>query len=103
MSSARRIVAGSKMISVSPWSVSPGSFIREAQRLGLADLKDPEHTGFIPGYDEQIPGVHPLFELIESDQDFLAMWIPDAVADSGQYFWEWQIVRNLGKHFAQSA
>jgi len=42
------------------WSVSTASFIREAQRLGLADLKDPEHTGFIPGYDQQIPGLHPV-------------------------------------------
>ncbi|MGB2823590.1 MAG: sialate O-acetylesterase [Phycisphaerae bacterium] len=36
-----------------------GAFIREAQRLGLADLKDPTNTGFIPGYDQQIPGLHP--------------------------------------------
>ncbi len=36
-----------------------GAFIREAQRLGLADLEDPEHTGFIPGYDQQVPGLHP--------------------------------------------
>jgi len=36
-----------------------GAFIREAQRLGLADVKDPTNTGFIPGYDQQIPGLHP--------------------------------------------
>ena len=36
-----------------------GAFIREAQRLGLADLKDPTNTGFIPAYDQQIPGLHP--------------------------------------------
>ena len=42
------------------WGDDPASFIREAQRLGLADLKDPEHTAFIPGYDEQIPGLHPV-------------------------------------------
>jgi len=41
------------------WSVSPGAFIREAQRLGLADLKDPENTAFLPAYDVQIPGLHP--------------------------------------------
>lgn len=35
-------------------------FIREAQRLGLADLKDPEHTAYIPGHDQQIPGLHPV-------------------------------------------
>ncbi len=36
-----------------------GAFIREAQRLGLTDLNDPTNTGFIPGYDQQIPGLHP--------------------------------------------
>ena len=41
----------------------PASFIREAQRLGLADLKDPAHTAFIPGHDEQIPGLHPFKKL----------------------------------------
>ncbi len=40
------------------WSVSPAAFIREAQRLGLADLGDPEHTGFIPAYDQRRPGLH---------------------------------------------
>lgn len=42
------------------WGDDPASFIREAQRLGLADVKDPGHTGFIPGYDQQIPGLHPV-------------------------------------------
>jgi len=42
------------------WSVSGGAFIREAQRLGLADVKDPAHTAFLPAYDIQIPGLHPL-------------------------------------------
>jgi sialate O-acetylesterase len=42
------------------WGDDPAAYIREAQRLGLADLKDPAHTGFIPGYDEQIPGLHPV-------------------------------------------
>ena len=46
------------------WSVSPASYIREAKRLGVADLKDPEHTAFIPGYDEQIPGLHPPKKLV---------------------------------------
>lgn len=36
-----------------------GAFIREAQRLGLEDLKDPDHTEFIPAYDIRIPGLHP--------------------------------------------
>jgi sialate O-acetylesterase len=41
------------------WSVSGGAFIREAQRLGLADIEDPAHTEFLPAYDVQIPGLHP--------------------------------------------
>ena len=41
------------------WSVSGGAFIREAQRLGLSDLEDPANTAFLPGYDIQIPGLHP--------------------------------------------
>ncbi|MGB0766702.1 MAG: hypothetical protein ACPGYV_03215, partial [Phycisphaeraceae bacterium] len=32
---------------------------REAQRLGLADVGDPEHTAFLPAHDIQIPGLHP--------------------------------------------
>jgi len=41
------------------WSVSKGAYIREAQRLGLSDLQDPANTAFLPGYDIQIPGLHP--------------------------------------------
>ncbi|MHC4202577.1 MAG: sialate O-acetylesterase family protein [Planctomycetota bacterium] len=41
------------------WSVATGAYIREAQRLGLADLKDPANTAFLPGCDVQIPGLHP--------------------------------------------
>jgi sialate O-acetylesterase len=41
------------------WSVSSGSFIRESQRLGLADLEDPTNTAFLAAYDIQIPGLHP--------------------------------------------
>lgn len=40
------------------WTKSTAAFIRESQRLGLADLKDPEHTGFIPAYDQRLPGLH---------------------------------------------
>ena len=42
------------------WTVSGGAYIREAQRLGLADLKDPANTAFLPAFDIQIPGLHPL-------------------------------------------
>ena len=59
------------------WTVSKASFIREAQRLGVADLKDPEHTEFIPGYDQQIPGVHPLKKLVHATR--AAHWALKAV------------------------
>ncbi len=36
-----------------------GPWIREAQRRGLADVGDPEHTEYIPPYDVQVPGLHP--------------------------------------------
>lgn len=38
----------------------PASYIREAQRLGLAAVKEQKNTAFIPGYDQQIPGLHPV-------------------------------------------
>jgi sialate O-acetylesterase len=38
----------------------PGpAFIREAQRLGVADLNDPTQAGYIPAYDVQVAGLHP--------------------------------------------
>jgi sialate O-acetylesterase len=37
---------------------STAAYIRESQRLGLADLKDSEHTTFIPAYDQKIPQLH---------------------------------------------
>jgi sialate O-acetylesterase len=36
-----------------------GPYVRESQRLGLADVGDPENTAFLPAYDVQIPGLHP--------------------------------------------
>jgi sialate O-acetylesterase len=40
-------------------SISGAPYIREAQRLGLADVGDPDNTVFIPAYDVQVPGLHP--------------------------------------------
>ncbi|MDP6635428.1 MAG: hypothetical protein QGG42_11045 [Phycisphaerae bacterium] len=37
---------------------STAAYIREAQRLGLADVKNPENTAFIPSYDQKIPQLH---------------------------------------------
>ena len=41
------------------WTVSGGAYIREAQRLGLADVGDPVNTAFLPACDIQVPGLHP--------------------------------------------
>ena len=38
--------------------LSPGAYIREAQRLGLTDAGNPERTVFIPAYDQRIPQLH---------------------------------------------
>lgn len=40
-------------------SLAGGPFIRESQRLGLADVGDPEKTAFLPAYDVRVPGLHP--------------------------------------------
>jgi len=37
---------------------STAAYIREAQRLGLADVEDPANTVFIPAYDQKIPQLH---------------------------------------------
>ncbi len=37
---------------------STAAYIREAQRMGLGDVGDPEHTAFIPAYDQKIPQLH---------------------------------------------
>jgi sialate O-acetylesterase len=36
-----------------------GPYIREAQRLGLADVANQKNLVFLPGYDVQVPGLHP--------------------------------------------
>ena len=41
------------------WSSSPGAYIRESQRLGLTELRNPSNTAFLPAYDVQVPGLHP--------------------------------------------
>ncbi len=38
--------------------LSTAAFIREAQRLGLADCADTANTVFIPSYDQKIPQLH---------------------------------------------
>ncbi len=37
---------------------STAAYIRESQRLGLADVKDLANTAFIPSYDQKIPQLH---------------------------------------------
>lgn len=41
------------------YGASLAPFIREAQRLGLADVEDQDNLIFIPAYDIQVPGLHP--------------------------------------------
>lgn len=38
--------------------LSTAAYIRDSQRLGLADVKDPEHTAYIPSDDQRIPQLH---------------------------------------------
>lgn len=40
-------------------SIDPGAYIRESQRLGLADVENQNNLVFIPGYDVIYPGLHP--------------------------------------------
>lgn len=42
-----------------PEGTAGAPYIREAQRLGLADASDPVNTAFLPAYDVQVPGLHP--------------------------------------------
>ena len=38
--------------------MAAGAYIRESQRLGLADVADTTNTVFIPAYDQKIPQLH---------------------------------------------
>jgi sialate O-acetylesterase len=40
-------------------SIDAAPYIREAQRLGLADVENQTNLMFIPGYDVIVPGLHP--------------------------------------------
>lgn len=40
-------------------ATDPGAYIREAQRLGLADVENQNNLVFIPAYDVIVPGLHP--------------------------------------------
>lgn len=53
--------AGGKPQSEEDFELQPPGppFIREAQRLGVEDLKNPQINGYIPAYDVQVPGLHP--------------------------------------------
>ncbi|MGM0488423.1 MAG: hypothetical protein ACQESR_16895 [Planctomycetota bacterium] len=41
------------------FSIDGGPWIREAQRLGVADVESEALTAFLPAYDVQVPGLHP--------------------------------------------
>lgn len=40
-------------------SIDPGAYIREAQRLGLADVENQKNLYYIPSHDVRVPGLHP--------------------------------------------
>ena len=40
-------------------AIDAAPYIRESQRLGLADVENQTNLVFIPGYDVSIPGLHP--------------------------------------------
>ncbi len=40
-------------------SIDGGPYIREAQRLGLADVENQTNLMFLPAYDLKVPGLHP--------------------------------------------
>lgn len=63
-----------------------GPYIRESQRLGLADVGDPEHTAFIPGDDVQIPGLHPSKKREHGDR--AARWALAKIYDLKGMRWE---------------
>jgi len=68
------------------WDNDPASFIRESQRLGLADVNDPEHTEFITGHDEQVPGLHPFKKLVHGER--AARWALKEVYGLKNIAWE---------------
>ncbi len=63
------------------WSVAPSAYIREAQRLGLADVGDPENTAFLPAYDVRIPGLHPSKKMEHGVR--AARWALNRIYDHG--------------------
>ena len=67
-------------------SYEAGPYIREAQRLGLADVGDPEHTAFITGYDVQIPGLHPIKKREHGER--AARWALARIYQRKDMLWE---------------
>lgn len=62
-------------------SIGGAAYIREAQRLGLADVGDPDHTVFIPAYDVQVPGLHPKKKRKHGER--AARWALGEIYDKG--------------------
>jgi sialate O-acetylesterase len=61
-------------------------FIREAQRLGVADMKDPQNIGYIPGYDVQIPGLHPTKKREHGER--AARWALSRIYSMRKLYWD---------------
>ena len=65
---------------------STAAYIREAQRLGLADAGDPEHTAFIPSDDQKIPQLHTMKKKELGIRT--ALWALKAVYGMKEISWE---------------
>jgi sialate O-acetylesterase len=62
------------------------AFIREAQRLGLADVGDPANTAFLPAYDIQVPGLHPAKKREHGER--AARWALDRIYKMSGVDWD---------------
>ncbi|MFO7975030.1 MAG: hypothetical protein R6V12_10400, partial [Candidatus Hydrogenedentota bacterium] len=61
------------------------AFIRDAQRLALTDLDNPENTAFIPAYDLQYPSYHPHNKRELGGR--AARWALSELYDANKVFW----------------
>ncbi len=65
---------------------STAAYIREAQRLGLADVNDPDHTAFIPSCDQKIPQLHTMKKRALGERT--ARWALKTVHGKEEISWE---------------
>ncbi len=66
--------------------LSTASYIREAQRLGLADAGNPQNTAYIPSHDEKIPQLHTKKKVDLGERT--ARWALKAIYRSNAVVWD---------------